>query len=170
MKSKSNSADKPFYLRTWFFVVAGLFVLGVIGSLTGAGDETGSPTEEDSASSETFESKGCLAVSARLVEGIGEGFLGSTLSGRAAGFVAPDFADVKFVSIEFTPDGETEPQIAIFATNDDDLSDDMADGLIIPVDGFAKNFSDWGQSADKFNVSSVDKGASESKECIGLLP
>jgi hypothetical protein len=169
MSSKSNSAEKPFYLRTWFFVVAGLIVLGVIGSLTGSGDEANSPSDESSPSAETFESKGCLAVSTRLVEGIGEGFEGSTLSGRAAGFRAPDFADVKFVSVEFTPNGETDPQIAIFATNDDDLNDGVVNGLIVPADGFAKNFSDWGEN-DKFNVSSADKGASDSKECIDLLP
>lgn len=169
MSSKSNPAGKPFYLRTWFFVIVGLIVLGVVGSLTGSGEEDTSPNAESSTTTETFESKGCLAVSARLVEGIGEGFEGSTLSGRAAGFDAPDFADVKFVSVEFTPNGETDPQIALFATNDDDLNDGVVNGLIVPADGFAKNFSDWGEN-DKFNVSSADKGATESKECIDLLP
>ena len=168
MSKDSNAPKKPFYLRTWFFVVAGIVVLSFIGSLTGAGDDEGSTVAETTAPTETFESKGCLEVSQRLVEGIGQGFSGSSLTGKAAGFDAPDFADVRFVAVEFVPNGETNAEIAIFATNDDNLNDDTINGLIIPADGFAKNFSDWGVN-EKLNLSIADKGASESKECIALL-
>lgn len=168
MSKDLNAVKKPFYLQPWFFVVAGILVLGFIGSFTGAGDDSASPTTEISAETETFESKGCLVVSQRLIEGIGSGFSGSSLTGKAAGFVAPDFADVKFVSVEFVPNGETQAEIAIFATNDDNLDDDTINGLIIPADGFAKNYSDWGVNM-KLNLSIAERGASESKECIALL-
>ena len=168
MTKNPNAQKKPLYLRPWFFVVAGVLVLGFLGSLIGGGDNAGSPLDETSAPAETFESKGCLPVSARLIEGIGSGFSGSSLTGKAAGFVAPDFADVKFVSVEFVPNGEANAEIAIFATNDDDLDDDTINGLIIPTDGFAKNFSDWGVN-NKLNLSIADRGASESRECIDLL-
>ena len=74
---------------------------------------------------------------------------------------------MKFVAVEFIPNGDTQTQQAIFATNDDDLSNVTLNGLIIAVDGFAKEFSDWG-SAPKFNLSIADEGASESKECLTL--
>jgi hypothetical protein len=41
------------------------------------------------------------------------------------------------------------------------------DGLIIARDGFAKNFSTWGESTN-FNLSIADAGARESKECLSL--
>lgn len=140
--------------------------LGLALLLTGC-SSSASSAPEDLKPSVTFESKGCLDVSARLVNGIGQGFVTSDLNGRAAGFIASEYKDVKFIALEFTPKGDTDVQVAIFGTNDNDLSDDIFDGLIIPVDGFAKEFSDWGQG--RFDLSIADKGATESKECLALL-
>jgi hypothetical protein len=168
---KPNNAKKPIYLRTWFIVTVALLVLGLIGSMNPSKKVENSSTTTTSETKEpavTFESMGCLKVSPRLLNGIGTGFGGSKLSGKAAGFKASEYKDVKFISLEFTPKGESTPQTAIFGTNDDDLSDDVINGLIVPVDGFAKEFSDWGQSG-RFQLSISDKGATESKQCLTLL-
>ena len=146
-----------------------------IGSLVNGTDEaelnvsqSGSGSAATSGeTAKTFQNARCLEVSPTLVDSIGQGFDGSTLTGRAAGFIASQYADVKFVAVEFTPNGLSEPSIAVFGTNDDDLSDMKLDGLIIPVDGFAKEFSDWGDAA-ALGLSITDAGAKESIECLSL--
>ena len=170
-KNSSQRPAKPIYLRTWFIVVTAVAAFAIIGALNPSKSQPNAaptPTPTEVESEVTFENKGCLSVSPTLLNGIGQGFGGSELSGKAAGFIASDFADVKFIALEFTPTGETTSQIAIFGTNDDDLSDDIINGLVIPVDGFAKEFSDWGQSA-QVDLSVSDQGVAESKECLALI-
>lgn len=149
-------------------IVLVLIVVAIGSSLFGGGDSesTTEPTGE-SQQTKTFESFGCLEVSETLIDSISQGFDSSTLTGRAAGFVASQYSDVKFVAVEFVPDGLSDPEVAVFATNDDDLSDISLNGLIISVDGFAKEFSDWGE-APNLGLSVVDEGARESKECLSL--
>jgi hypothetical protein len=117
---------------------------------------------------ETFESKGCLKVSTRLIDGIATGLLDSNPTGIAAGFVSTDFEDVKMVAIEFIPNGLSDTEIAVFATSDSNLNDESVDGLIIPADAFAKNFSDWGVNPN-LNLSTATAGVSEAKECLDFL-
>jgi hypothetical protein len=117
---------------------------------------------------ETFETKGCLSVSRRLIDGIATGLLDSNPTGIAAGFVSTDFKDVKMVAIEFIPNGLSDAEIAVFATSDTNLSDDTVDGPIFAADGFAKNFSDWGDNPN-LNLSTVTAGVSEAKECLDFL-
>ncbi len=167
--SEEAVAPKPFYRRGWFIAASIVFVLLVLPRLLGFGSSETGPAPSTSATADiTFESLGCLEVSTTLLDGIGQGFDGSTLTGKAAGFDAPDFADVRFITLEFIPNGESDSQTALFATNDDNLSDDVINGLIIPVDGFALEFSDWGE-AKNLDISSSDKGAAESRNCLGLL-
>jgi hypothetical protein len=157
-------------------IVLILLVIGFIGSLfRGGGDSspeastTPSRTNdtENAQEIETFSSFGCLPVSESLINSIGQGFETSTLTGRAAGFVARQYADVKFVAVEFVPNGLSEPEVAVFGTNDDDISDVQLNGLIIAVDGFAKEFSDWGD-APNIGLSIGDEGAQEAVECLDL--
>lgn len=167
--SEEAVAPKPFYRRGWFIAASIVFVLLVLPRLLGFGSSEVGPAPSSSAAADiTFESLGCLEVSTTLLDGIGQGFDGSTLTGKAAGFDAPDFADVRFITLEFIPNGDSDSQTALFATNDDNLSDDVINGLIIPVDGFALEFSDWGE-AKNLDISSSDKGAAESRNCLGLL-
>jgi hypothetical protein len=72
------------------------------------------------------------------------------------------------VAIEFIPNGLSDAEIAVFATSDTNLSDDTVDGPIFAADGFAKNFSDWGDNSN-LNLSTVTAGVSEAKECLDFL-
>jgi hypothetical protein len=158
-----------------FGVIGIIFVIGAIGGIVNGLD--GSTPEEslssESAPSETqsvsknFSSAGCLPVSPSLVSSIAQGFKTEVTIGRAAGFVASDFADVKFVAVEFTPSGSSTKEIAVFGTNDNNLDDGKLDGLIIAADGFAKNFTTWGESTN-VDLSIADDGARESIECLSL--
>jgi hypothetical protein len=145
-----------------------LIAVAIVSSWIGGGDSNNSPEPtSQSEATQTFQSFGCLEVSETLVDSISQGFDSSTLTGRAAGFVASQYADVKFVAVEFVPDGLSDPEVAVFGTNDDDISDISLNGLIISVDGFAKEFSDWGD-APNIGLSIADEGANESKECLSL--
>jgi hypothetical protein len=160
-----------------------LIVLGIIsGIVNGFGGDTGnqepstgnspstSTTSRPSASAtptqKTFVSEGCLAISEDLLESISLGMDGAP-TGKAAGFVASDYRDIKFVAVEFVLDGVAGPQVAVFATNDSELSDNKLDGLILAADGFAREFSTWGDAIDT-EFSIADAGAMESKDCLYL--
>lgn len=147
-------------------VIALLGILGNLNPSPSIDNVSDSSTTLDS-NTKTFESSGCLRVSEELVSSIGQGFESSKLTGNAAGFTASGFSNVRFVAVEFMPNGDSQTQTAVFATNDDDLSNVSLNGLIVPVDGFAKQFSSWGSSA-KFNLSIADDGAKEAIECLGL--
>ena len=141
--------------------------------ITGCASSTGSQapaaeSDQSLASTETFASKGCLEVSNYLLEAIGSGINDSRITGRGAGFVASEFADVRFVAVEFIPNGLSDAEVAIFATNDDNLADDELNGVIFAADGFAREFSDWG-SPETLGLSIASKGAKESEECLSLL-
>lgn len=167
--SEEAAAPKPFYRRGWFIAASAVFIVLVLPRLFGFTGTESEPRPSVTIPTEnTFESQGCLEVSSTLLDGIGQGFEGSTLTGRAAGHIAPEYADVRFITLEFVPNGETDVQTALFATNDDNLADKTINGLIIPVDGFALEFSDWGD-AKNLELSLSDRGAAESKECLGLL-
>lgn len=147
-----------------------VFLIGaaVISSWIGGGDpDTSSEPPNETQGLQTFQSFGCLEVSETLVASIGQGFETSNLTGRAAGFKASQYSDVKFLAVEFIPKGLDDPEIAVFGTNDDDISDTNLNGLIISVDGFAKEFSDWGD-APGIGLSITDEGAEESKTCLTL--
>ena len=156
-------------------IVGIIFAVGFIGSLfdgdnpevSSTSTQPAAQTTDEQVTSQTFESFGCLKVSPNLVSGIASGFDTSELTGRAAGYRSSDYADVKFVAVEFIPNGSSTKEVAVFGTNDDDLNDGSLDGLIIAADGFAKNFSTWGESTN-FDLSIADDGARESIECLSL--
>jgi hypothetical protein len=136
-------------------------------SRSSAQSETPSPTSTPVPTLKTFESEGCIPVSEELLESISLGINFSKITGRAAGHNAPDFGQLTFVAVEFIPNGTSDPQIAVFATNDDDISDQSPNGLTFSVDAFATGFSDWGEMPDaEFSMSS--RGAREAKDCISL--
>jgi hypothetical protein len=159
---------KPAYQNKWFIGLLAISALVFISSIFGSGSETSTPSSTPPAPMKSFSSMGCLRVSATLVDGISTGLLESVPTGLAAGFVSSEFNDVKMVALEFIPNGTTSKEIAVFATNDNNLNDDSVDGLIFPADGFAKNFSDWGENPN-LNLSAVTSGVSEAKDCLSLL-
>jgi hypothetical protein len=136
-------------------------------SRSAAQSETPSPTSTQVPTVKTFESEGCIPVSDERLESISVGINFSKITGRAAGHDAPDFGQFTFVAVEFIPNGTSDPQIAVFATDDDDISDQSGNGLTFSVDSFATGFSDWGELPDaEFSMSS--RGAREAKDCISL--
>jgi hypothetical protein len=173
-KSPSSASNKPIYTKLWFQITAGIFTVAVISSMISPDRDTGTnqgpaqESEQEQVSTESFSSKGCLEVSNYLVEAIGSGINDSKITGRAAGFVAAEFADVRFVAVEFVPNGLSDAEVAIFATNDDNLADEELNGLIFAADGFAQEFSDWG-SPEKLGLSIASEGARDSEECLALL-
>lgn len=156
-------------------IVGIIFAVGFIGSLfdgdnsevSSTSTQPAAETTDEQVATQTFESFGCLKVSPNLVSGIAGGFDTSELTGRAAGYKSSDYADVKFVAVEFIPNGSSTKEVAVFGTNDDDLNDGSLDGLIIAADGFAKQFSTWGESTN-FDLSIADAGAQESRDCLSL--
>jgi hypothetical protein len=173
-KGPASPSNNPIYTKLWFQIIAGLFVVGVVGSVFSPNGGNGSDQtpvqeiEQEQVPAETFASKGCLEVSNYLIEAIGTGVIDSQITGRGAGFVASEFADVRFVAVEFIPNGLSDAEVAIFATNDDKLADDEVNGLIFAADGFAQEFFTWG-SPEKLGLSIASKGAKESEECLALL-
>lgn len=156
-------------------VIGVIFAIGLIGGIVNGVDDStpdgslspeSAPSETQSVS-KNFATAGCLPVSPSLVSSIAQGFKTEVTIGRAAGFVASDFADVKFVAVEFTPNGSNTQEVAVFGTNDNNLDDGKLDGLIIAADGFAKEFTTWGESTS-IKLSIADRGAKESIECLSL--
>lgn len=165
---------KAFYQRWWFLALVIIFGLGAIGSilnpdtdLSSGPDSSTQTGNSGTTSNENFESFGCLGVSPELHQSIGLTLKDSSLPGNAAGFKSPDYVDVKFVAVEFIPNGQSETYVALFATNDDNLADTKNTGLVVAVDGFAKEFSGIGESLD-LGVSSTDRGAQEAIQCLSL--
>ncbi len=167
---RSSESKNPFSYRVFIQAILSLLLVGLVTSC--ASSNSGNLGEESSgeqeASTESFESKGCLEVSTYLTEAIGTGIMDGQITGRAAGFIASEFADVKFVAVEIAINGVSEPRQAVFATNDDILNDDQLNGVIFAADAFAQEFSDWG-SPEKLGLSIASTGAKESVECLALL-
>ena len=162
-------------LKILFYGTLSVVLLSFTISLISPKDTSSSSTDSSAAAIAeagdelpNFNSQECLVVSAYLLNGIGEGFPDSTLTGKAAGYASTDFTNVKFVALEFIPTGEVEPLVAIVATNDDDLSDDTQEGLIFSADGYAKNFSQWG-SPESLELSHLSAGAQEAVQCLAAV-
>ena len=158
----------------------GLILIGAVASLFNTETEESDARTDPTSSTDTpespetlspvtdsFDERQCIKVSEDLLESISLGITDSTATGRAAGFDAKDFAQLTFIAVEFIPNGTSDEIVAVFATNDSDISDSKLDGLIIAVDGFAKNFSNWGTPLD-VDISLADRGALDAKECVSL--
>lgn len=101
----------------------------------------------------------CVSVSAELVDAIETGLTvsgGGTL-GAAQAVKSNDFEQAWFVAAEIR--GPSLDEVGVWATNG--LT--AGDGLIFAADGFAKEFSDWG---DGPGFSIADDGAQEAKNCV----
>lgn len=165
---ESKDQIKPAYMNKWFIGLVIVGIVAFIGSFFGSDDELTTDSPNVTTQIKSFQSMGCLRVSETLLNGISTGLLDSKATGLAAGFVSSEFNDVKMVAVEFIPNGLSNKEVAVFATNDNNLNDDQVDGLIFPADGFAKNFSDWGENPN-LNLSTVTAGVSEAKECLDFL-
>lgn len=135
----------------------------VIIVLAGCG---GSGSAESGGAPATTEASRCLPVAAEVVEAIATGLTvtgGGTLrSARAVR--SADYVRIYFVSAEIDGSGmDGDGEVGTWALN----RIDSVAGLIFAVDGFARNFSDWGDGRKTDAEFSLARdGAEESRGCV----
>jgi len=110
----------------------------------------------------------CVAVRRGVLHAIASGLTvqGGSLS-KGAAVKSEDFEKVWFVAAEIDGAGGLEGtgEIGVWATNADPSRGPS--GSIFSVDGFAKEFSDWGDgSTTDATLSMSDDGAQEAVECL----
>lgn len=164
----------PFYRRWWFIALAAIVVLGGIGNALGLGagskpaatsastaprataDAVPSPTADASP-----KASACLEVPDALLSSIQSGMKdeAGTKVQRAAAVKSTDHTEAYYIAAEFTASGLDTSDVGIWATNKID-----GGGMMISVDGFASQFSNYPKQ-DAFSV--VDDGADAAKACLG---
>lgn len=100
----------------------------------------------------------CVAVSQAAMDEIASGLNAPVTLGPGQAVRSKDFAKVWMVSADLRGESMEGRQIATWA-----LNDLTGNASIFSVDGFAKNFSDWGPGPG-FNLD--DDGVSESQACV----
>jgi hypothetical protein len=106
----------------------------------------------------------CEKVSSAVLNAIAEGLTvtgGGTLRGGYA-VKSDDFSKVYMVAADIQGSGmEGNREVGVWATNSLDGT-----GLIFAVDGYAKEFSDWGHGdTTDVKITASSDGVSEAKEC-----
>jgi hypothetical protein len=106
----------------------------------------------------------CEKVSSAVLNAIAEGLTvtgGGTLRGGYA-VKSKDFSKVYMVAADIQGTAmEGNGEIGVWATNSLDGT-----GLILAVDGLAKEFSDWGHGdTTDANITQSSDGVSEAREC-----
>ena len=106
----------------------------------------------------------CEKVSSALLNAIAEGLIVSGGGTLREGYAvkSKDFNQVYMVAADIQGTGmEGNSEIGVWATNSLDGS-----GLILAVDGLAKEFSDWGHGdTTDAHITQSSDGVSEAKEC-----
>lgn len=150
-------------------VIAATSLLLLLGGCAAAENEA-AETDESADSTPTAESKpdNCETIDEEWGERIADGAedgVGKIEPGRLVAVKSPDHGDAYFIAMEFTGPGfEDDPEVGIWATND--LTPGA--GLIIAVDGFAKNFTVWPDGDQgQLELSSTDQGAKDAVACLG---
>jgi hypothetical protein len=106
----------------------------------------------------------CEKVSSAVLNAIAEGLTvtgGGTLRNGYA-VKSDDFSKVYMVAADIQGTGmEGDSEVGVWATNSLDGA-----GLILAVDGLAKEFSDWGHGdTTDANITLSSDGVSEAKDC-----
>ena len=107
-----------------------------------------------------------VAASPGVLEAIAAGAQDGTGMKPLRGMVVKsnDFENVYFVAVEFSAAG-IDNQVGVWATNNPDWPE--GNGVIYSVDGFAQEFTDWGNGgATDANLSMSDDGAEEAKAAL----
>lgn len=105
---------------------------------------------------------GCLEVAGSKLEGIATGGETAITPVAGAAVKSPDFAKVYFIAMEFSAEGIPD-QVGVWASN----SLDAGSGIIMAVDGFAQEFSDWPDAdATDAQISKADPSVAAAKECL----
>lgn len=112
----------------------------------------------------------CVAVPEPLLDWISEGILPETEAELPFAWMvkSDDFENVWFVAGDLDgPELDDPDNIALWATNgpaEDGTYEDGDGGLVLSVDGYAKEFTDW-FDAETRDVSRDDDGADTVLEC-----
>jgi len=111
----------------------------------------------------------CESVSADFLDGIETGLTvqGGGSLGAASAVKSGDFESVWFVAAEINGSGmEGSGEVGVWATNSDPSG--PVSGTIYAVNGFATEFSDWGEGATTdAGITMADDGAQEAESCVG---
>jgi hypothetical protein len=106
----------------------------------------------------------CERVSSAVLNAIAEGLTVSGSGTLRNGYAvkSKDFSKVYMVAADIQGVGmEGDGEIGVWATNSLDGT-----GLILAVDGLAKEFSDWGDGdTTNANITQSSDGVAEAKEC-----
>jgi hypothetical protein len=142
-------------------MLVGLAVIGCSGTETGDNNST---TQQPHATTAQTEPSRCEKVSSAVLNAIAEGLTVSGSGTLRNGYAvkSKDFSKVYMVAADIQGTGmEGNSEIGVWATNSLDGT-----GLIFAVDGFAKEFSDWGHGdTTDANIRPSSDGISEAKEC-----
>jgi hypothetical protein len=147
------------FLVGWVLLV----VLAACGGTETAESDNGTESPQATAAPTTVTGR-CEKVSSAVLNAIAEGLTvtgGGTLRGGYA-VKSKDFSKVYMVAADIQGVGmEGNGEIGVWATNSLD-----GNGSIFAVDGFAKEFSDWGHGdTTDANITQSSDGVSEAKEC-----
>jgi hypothetical protein len=146
-----------------------LFALATVTACGGGSDPTASsePTATKSATptkASTPKATRCVVVALADMQRIATGAekdVGKMTFTKAAAVKSNDFSSVYMIAGRFTAPGVDE--VGVWATN----ALPIGSGLLMSVDGFAKQFTVW-PDADKTQakISSTDDGVDEAKDCL----
>jgi hypothetical protein len=131
--------------------------------------EAAAPREEEAPEEEAEPEKpdNCEDVGMPMARAIATGAedgVGKLKAKRVAAVKSPDFSEVYFIAVEFTGPGfETEPEVGVWASN----SLTPGGGLILSVEGFAKEFTVW-PDADTTDaaIESTDPSVEDAIACL----
>jgi len=131
-----------------------LLVVGMLAGCSSGGDAPGvsaAPAVE------------CATAPQELLDRIATGALDGTGMKPTAGgaYLSPDYENVYFVAVRFAATG-VDDQVGVWATNG------LDSGITMSVDGIAKTFTDWPDSAStSAAIKSTDPGVKAAIGCLG---
>lgn len=123
---------------------------------------TAESSERPSEAPAEEEPDGCLEVAESMLEGIATGGETAITPVAGAAVLSPDFSTVYFVAMKFSAEGVPD-QVGVWASN----SLEAGGGIIMAVDGFAQEFTDW-PDADRTDaqISKADPSVDAAKACL----
>lgn len=157
-------------LKWWHWLLIVILGLTVLGSLFPSSQtddiEASNPTDSSSVSERDTDSKesssACIRLPQSVIEAIASGQEEGVGMVPVIGYAikSPDFNNVYFMAIEFEATG-VKNQVGVFARNG------LETGLILSVDGFAKEFTVWPDaSKTDAQISGADRSIDVVKNCI----
>jgi len=136
-------------------------VLLIVGLLAGCAG--GGKTDAAAPGTSTTPAAECTQASQALLDRIATGALDGTGMVPVTGqvYLSPDYGKVYFVAMRFTATG-IEDQTGVWATSG------LDSGITMSVDGFAKEFTDWPDSATTdAAITSTDPAVAVAIGCLG---